>query len=356
MAQALTDRTDRPDELVASGHQVEMIFRRGQKALSLRAAKMWHLLIKAAGARLSDNVKHCIPLADLYQAGLGHMTQDERIETLRELQQTLVEVTTESPKIRGGLRTVSGALLSSVERDHDDRGDLEWYFSPALLVVFASSEHWAVLSKRAVMAFESRYSLRFYEIMTLRGPLDHLTSQEFKLDELRDRLGVPVGKLEKWFDFRRFVLEPAIAEVNHLSGLTISYEPMKRGRSVVAIKLTWAEKSPPERKATKRELDAPKVGRKARREGTAETIVTPASPLTPTSPDLSAGFPVGGSIHYGAWGDIARKNLPKNPTPDVDMVADAFRRARLNQRRPLKAGDVQEHFANFCKRWGSPAS
>ncbi len=304
---------------------------------------MWHLLIKAAGARLADNVKHCIPLADLYQAGLGHMSQEERIETLRELQTTLVEVTTESPKIKGGLRTGSGALLSYVGRDHDDRGDLEWYFSPALLMVFANSEHWAILSKRAVLAFESRYSLRLYEILTLRSGLEQMTSQIFALEELRDRLGVPIGKLEKWQDVKANALEPAIAEVNQLAGFTVTYEPVKRGRSVVAVKLTWAEKSAPERKATKRELDAPKTGRKARRAGTAETVVEEA-------PNLPVAFPVAGSISFGRWGELARANLPQ-PTPDVDIVAAAFRRVRESAGRSLCGSDVEEHFASFCKKW-----
>ncbi len=352
MSKALTDRTARPDELVAAGHQVEMIFRRGQKALSLRAQKMWHLLIKAAGATLADNVKHCIPLADLYQAGLGHMTQAERIETLRELQTTLVEVTTDSPKIKGGLRTVSGALLSSVERDHDDRGDLEWYFSPALLIVFASSEHWAVLSKRAVMAFESRYSLRLYEIVSLRSGLDQMTSQIFELEELRDRLGVPAGKLEEWFDLKRKALEPAIAEVNHLAGFTVSYEPIKRGRSVAAVKLSWGEKSPPERKATKRELDGSKVGRKARRAGTVESVVAEPPKLPAASVSPLAAFPADGSISFGRWGELARVNLP-HPTPDVDLVASAFRKARAAAGRSLGGGDIEGHFVNFCKQWRS---
>jgi hypothetical protein len=352
MSKALTDRTERPDELVAAGHQVEMIFRRGQKALSLRAQKMWHLLIKAAGARLADNVKHCIPLADLYQAGLGHMTQAERIETLRELQTTLVEVTTDSPKIKGGLRTVSGALLSHVARDHDDRGDLEWYFSPALLIVFASSEHWAVLSKRAVMAFESRYSLRLYEIVSLRSGLDQMTSQIFEVEELRDRLGVPVGKLPAWANFRQKALDPAIAEVNQLAGFTVSYEPIKRGRAVAAVKLLWGEKSPPERKATKRELDGSKVGRKARRAGAVESVVAEPPKLPVASASPLAAFPADGSISFGRWGELARGNLP-HPTPDVDLVASAFRKARAAASRSLGGSDIEGHFVNFCKQWRS---
>ncbi|RZL23819.1 MAG: hypothetical protein EOP64_07585, partial [Sphingomonas sp.] len=79
MKQALADRADRPDELVASGRQIDMIFRPGQRVLSLRAGKLWHLLVKAAGVDLAANKDHRMALADLYGSGIGHMTLAERI-------------------------------------------------------------------------------------------------------------------------------------------------------------------------------------------------------------------------------------------------------------------------------------
>ena len=88
MKQALVDRADRTDELVASGRQVDMVFKAGQKALSLRAQKLWHLLVKDAGVKLADNTTHTMALSDLYQTGLGHMTLAERIDTYKSIQLT----------------------------------------------------------------------------------------------------------------------------------------------------------------------------------------------------------------------------------------------------------------------------
>lgn len=339
MNQALSDRASLPDDIVASGPQIEMIFRRGQKTLSLRAQKIWHLLVKKAGVRLGDETLHRMPISELYE--VGHMPQAARVEAMRELQTTLVEVV--STREGGKQRIELSGLLSYVARDVEEGGIIEWEFGRALRAVFANSDHWAILSKRAVMAFESRYSLRLYEIIALRSGLDHKTSEIFDLETFRDRLGVPVGKLIEWSFFRRFAIEPAIAEVNHLAGFTVSYEPIKRGRSVVAVKLSWGEKSAPARKAAKRELDGSKVGRKARRAGAAETIVT-------EPPKLPAAFPADGSISFGRWGELARANLPR-PTPDVDLVAFAFRKARAAKGRSLDGCDVEGHFVNFCKQW-----
>ena len=340
MKQALADRANLPDDFVASGHQVDMVFKRGQKTLSLRAQKIWHLLVKSAGVRLGDETPHKIDLSEF--RALGHLPIDARLDALRELQMTIVEVTEWKDGVRG---TASGPLLSYVWRPDNDQGSIEWQFSPALRLIFANSDHWAILSKRAVMAFESRYSLRLYEIVALRSGLDHKISETFDLETLRDRLGVPVGKLDEWSFLRRFALEPAIEEVNHLAGFTVSYQPIKRGRAVVAIKLSWGKKTAPERKATKRELDNSKIGRKARRAGAVETVVEP-----PKSVASSPSFPADGSIAYGKWAELVRKHAP-HPTPDVDLVASSFRKWAAGKNLPLDAVVIEARFVTFCNKF-----
>ncbi|WP_051124924.1 replication initiation protein [Sphingomonas sp. PAMC 26605] len=337
--QALADRADRPDELVASGRQIDMVFRPGQRVLSLRASKLWHLLVKEAGADLAAAKDHRMALADLYGSGIGHMTLAERIDALRELQTTLIEVRVPSPKVKGRTRVISEAMLARVERDEDDRGDLVWRFGETLRRVFADSEHWAVLSKRAVMAFESRYSLRLYELLALRSGLDRKTAEIFPLEDLRSRLGIPVGKLVRWQDVKAQALEPAIAEVNHLAGFHASYEPIKRGRAITSVRLSWEIKSGAARAATKRELDGSKVGRKARRENVVERI--DETPIVPFE------FP-DGSIRYSAFAEIARATLPP-PARDLDAVAHDFRRWAKAGGKPLSGPKVIEIFAGFCK-------
>jgi hypothetical protein len=65
---------------------------------------------------------------------------------------------------RGRPYTKSGPILSDVEREPDDLdgAEVRFEFSPAMRQVIANSTHWAAVSRRAVMAFESRYSLRLY--------------------------------------------------------------------------------------------------------------------------------------------------------------------------------------------------
>ncbi|RYF34965.1 MAG: RepB family plasmid replication initiator protein, partial [Cytophagaceae bacterium] len=176
-------------------------------------------------------------------------------------------------------------------------------------------------------------------LLALRAGLDHKTAETFALSDLRARLGAPDGKLTLWADFRRFALEPAIAEVNHLAGFHVSYEALKHGRAVTSVRLLWEIKSGPDRAATKRELDGPKVGRKARRETTVKhTNDTPIVPLE---------FPEG-SIRYSAFAEIARAALPA-PARDLDEVANDFRRWARSGAKPLRGPKVIEMFAGFCR-------
>jgi len=122
-----------------------------------------------------------------------------------------------------------------------------------------------------VLAFESRYSLRLYLYLSLRANL-RKTSEEIALDDLRDLLGVPHKALQRWQDVKRRALDPAIAEINHVAGFRAGYEPIKRGRRIVGVRLAWGLKGRAELVEAQKELDRPRVGRKARRDGLVETI------------------------------------------------------------------------------------
>jgi plasmid replication initiation protein len=200
-----------------------------------------------------------------------HTSVAELVELIEELHTTTLRLRLTDSK--GRRYTKSGPLLSDVEQEDDDQvqAEIRFEFSPAMRKAISNSTHWAVVSRRAVMAFESRYALRLYTIMSLRAGLRN-TSELFSLDDLRELLGVPHGKLSRWQDLKQWAVEPAIAEVNHLSGITINYIPRKQGRKIVGVELVWGVKNEADRIEALRELERPRVGRQARRTGTVETV------------------------------------------------------------------------------------
>ena len=266
---AISSFSDDPDAIVQAGEVVEMRFPSGGR-MSLRGGKLFHLLIQIAGVKIIDGTQHRVPIAALNEA--FHVSANEMEELIDELHTTTLKLKLTDAK--GRRYTKSGPLLSDVEREDDDQAqaELRFEFSSAMRKVIANSTHWAVISRRAVMAFESRYALRLYTILSLRAGL-RKASEEFTVEDLRELLGVPSGKLKRWQDLKTWAIEPAISEVNHLSGLKVAYRPLKRGRRIVGISLAWGVKAGTERVEAIKELDRPKVGRTARRKGTVEEVM-----------------------------------------------------------------------------------
>ena len=257
-----------PDAIVAAGELVELRFVSGN-ALSLRAAKLFCLLIQEAGIAVADQVQHRVPYSVLNET--FHRSRDELAEAVMELHSTVVSVNLVSRK--GRPYRQSGPILSNVEQEPDDLDDAEirFEFSPALRRVIADSTHWASISRRAVLSFESRYSLRLYLWLSLRANL-RKTAEDVSLEDLRDLLGVPEKTLLRWQDMRRFVLDRALGEINHLAGFHASYMPLKQGRRVAGVRFAWSLKERAELVKARKELDRPRIGRKARRAGLVETI------------------------------------------------------------------------------------
>ena len=260
---------DHPDAIVEAGEIVGMRFPSGGR-MSLRAAKLFHLLIQFAGAKIADHMQHRVALATLNES--FHTSADELVDLIDELHTTTLRMQLTDAK--GRRYTKSGPILSDVEREEetDAQAEVRFEFSPAMRQAIANSTHWAVISRRAVLAFESRYALRLYTMLSLRAGLRKATEQ-FSEDDLRELLGVPSGKLKRWQDLKTWAIEPALAEVNHLTGLIAGYTPIKRGRQIVGVTLVWGVKAHDDRVAAMKELERPKVGRKSRRAGTTDDLV-----------------------------------------------------------------------------------
>lgn len=78
--------------------------------------------------------------------------------------------------------------------------------------------------------------------------IEESQSKTFELDELKRLLMVEDVKSYKDFSlFHAKVLEKAQEEINELTDINISFEPIKKGRKVVKLKFRIVEKDPMER-------------------------------------------------------------------------------------------------------------
>lgn len=341
---AIHDRSDRHDDLVAAGEVIDLKFREGARTLSTRSAKLFHLLVKNAGGKVVQPIQHRVPISTLIGNGLGNLTLEEVTDCVEELIGVIVHVEVrDEPRRKPHVK--SGGFLSLVERDIDvERGELVYEFSSAMRYVFERSAYWAVLDRRATLAFDSRYAIRLYELIALRSGLAHKHAETFALSDLRARFGVPAGKLPAYGNLRQKAIDPAVAEVNHVSPFVVSYEPIKEGRAVKAVRFTWRDKTSSEKKATKEELSRSHEGRKDRR----VRLVVPTE--RPMERPTVASFPDSGTIRYGRWAEIVREVAPK-PTPDVDLVANAFREFARGRNIPLNGSGVERTFKGYAAKF-----
>lgn len=265
---AINSFRDHPDAIVEAGEMVDMRFPAGSR-MSLRAAKLFHVLVKEAGVDVAEPKTHRVMLSALNET--FHRPKHELLEAIDELQTTTLNLRLTDAK--GRRYTKSGPVISDVEHEDEDQkqAELRYEFSPALRKTIANSNHWAVISKRAVLAFDSRYALRLYTFLSLKAGL-RKTSEDFTIDELRSILGVPDGKLEAWKNLKAFALEAALKQINHLAGFHAAATPIKSGRKVVGVTLVWGQKDAQARAEALKELDRTRLGRKARREGRVEEL------------------------------------------------------------------------------------
>lgn len=314
-----------------------------RNAPSLQALKLMHLMIATAGGRMGDEVQHELRLSDI--RAIDGMKNHDRVSLTPLFEELRAAVLTHDDPSAMVVRI--GGLLDEalVDYRHEISGDLlvSWYFGRTFQRMARESNHWAILDRQTVFHLGSKYSVLLFQHIASLTSLDHIQHKNFTIPDLRAVLGVAEGKLMRFADLNRRALTPAIVEISQLSRLTLTATPNKIGRSVASVTIAWEQKEADQKRATRRELDRPKVGRKSRRDGTAET------------PALA--FPASGTIRdTRPWGRIARDTAPKlegGHVPDLLKMANAFRKWCLDKAIPLDAPSIEKTFTTWCKSYSA---
>jgi len=313
-----------------------------EHAPSLRALKMMHLMIGTAGGRMADDITHQMRLSDVKKIdGMQNHTRKTIVPLFAELRAATI-IHDDAAK----MRVTIGGLLdeTTIDYRHEVSGDIliSWGFGRTFRRMAAESNHWAILDRQAVFHLGSKYSVLLFQHIASLQNLKHVTSKRFSVAEIRAVLGVPDGTLAQFSNLNLRALKPAIAEINSdLTRLHLTATYHKIGRTVAEVEIAWEAKE--DLNKVKAELNRPKVGRKARQEGTAETPV-----LT---------FPEQGTIRdTQPWDSIARNNAPKldgGHVPDLRTLADAFRKWCLEKAIPLDMSNIEKTFTTWCKSYSA---
>lgn len=238
----------------------------------------WRALLKNAwGPTLDDpRTDFEIQLRDLRGK---HDSNDRIRDVLEVLQKTLLVM-----KINGRTRKVQMLGMTDLEDSDRDDGVLRYDFPKGLIAALREPGAYAQIDLKSIVAMTSKYSRALNESIALRAGL-HRNETEISVQELRNWLGVADGRLEQWSHFNQKALQPALAEVNVLSRFRVLVVPIKRGKKIDRVIVSWSKKDPgaaDEREAVA-EVNRHKEGRKQRLAGDVPQIVGVSYTLRPAT-------------------------------------------------------------------------
>lgn len=206
-----------------------------------------------------------------------HESNDRLHEAFDTLMTAWVKIRARDPQT-GAMATFRVHLLGTNKEEDKDDGYFYYTFPPDLLAVISQSKAWATIRSHIMYALRSKYSIRLYEMIERRIGLVK-QHEEFSVEELRAMLGVPAGKLERYADFNKYCLKPALEEVNYLTDFIVEVAAIKKGRAVEKLLMTWMRKSADEIRRAESEREKSRIGRQERwRHGKIERIQFDVNP------------------------------------------------------------------------------
>lgn len=110
---------------------------------------------------------------------------------------------------------------------------------PYLLQLTKQDAFYTSFSLQYVLPMSSQYSPRLYEI--LKSYQKNNREWFFSLEELKRLLDCQ--SYDRWPDFRRRVLEPAVEEINQYTDINIAWDVQKEGRKITRVIFYMADKS-----------------------------------------------------------------------------------------------------------------
>lgn len=110
---------------------------------------------------------------------------------------------------------------------------------PYLLDVTAKGKFYTNYYIRFILPMSCQYSPRLYEL--LKSYQKNNRRWFFQIDELKQNLGCEHYK--DFYDFNRYVLTPAVAEINKYTDINVKPVLQREGRKVVRVEFLMAKKS-----------------------------------------------------------------------------------------------------------------
>lgn len=122
--------------------------------------------------------------------------------------------------------------ISKASIHHDNKNIIEIRLDEDLKpFLLQLKENFTIYSLENTLCFDSKYSMRIYEILK---SYQYKKNVIFTIEELREKLVID-NKYKLFADFKRKVLDISVREINQYSDIIIDYNILKKGNKSFAI-------------------------------------------------------------------------------------------------------------------------
>jgi plasmid replication initiation protein len=126
----------------------------------------------------------------------------------------------------------------------DNSATVELIFAPAIIPLITRLEQqFTSYELKQVSGLSSAYAIRLYEVLiawrsTGKTPV-------IELSDFRQKLGVLETEYKRMYDFKKYVLDLAIKQINEHTDITVKVEQHKKGRVISGFSFKFKQKQQP---------------------------------------------------------------------------------------------------------------
>jgi hypothetical protein len=205
-----------------------------------RDRKLWTFLLHAVWNELGVKSMHELPITKINQV-FRECGGDHNAKWIWESAKRLARTIAEWEQTFGDERYeqgVSAIFAAVITRESREKGILHFSFPAPLIPILKEPRRFARLRVHFLLRLSGKYAVTLYELLEgLANKDDPVLT--VPLEVLRQWLKVPEGKFKLYGDFKRWVLSPAVKQINNDptgAGLTIYMQPIKKGRAVHRVR------------------------------------------------------------------------------------------------------------------------
>lgn len=222
-----------PDDPATVPVPLQVIMVRVDGPYTERDRKLWTFLLHAVWDELGKKQIHDISVVEvnrIFREAGGEHSAAWIWDSAKRLAKTTVEWEyTLGDERCQGISSIFSAVLTKPARA---AGRLHFHFPPLLIPIIQQPQRFARLRVHFMIGLSGKYAVTLYEILEgFANRRDGLL--ECSIADLRTWLKVDDGKYTDWKDFKKWVLDPSLEQINDDplgAGFTASYTAQRQGR------------------------------------------------------------------------------------------------------------------------------